>query len=231
MAHERMFHHTHADKLDDPERRAWLPPEEVVRRLELRPGLRVADIGAGSGYLTAPIAEAVGPTGRVAALDLQPEMLERLRHRLAPGAPVDRVQADASATTLPASSQDLALIANVWHELDGRTAALAEMARIVRGAGRLAILDWRTDVAQPPGPPLERRSGVNPSWLRGLQRSMVFRTMLFMLLGAAGGLAYQRVVGCRTGICPITSSPPTSRRSTARSWGSCSRAACADRTG
>jgi|CZKU01.1.fsa_nt_gi ubiquinone/menaquinone biosynthesis C-methylase UbiE len=157
MARERTFHHTHADKLDDPERHAWLPPDEVVRRLELRPGLRVADIGAGSGYLTAPIAEAVGPTGRVAALDLQPEMLERLRHRLAPGAPVDRVQADASATTLPTSSQDLALIANVWHELDDRTAALAEMTRIVRSDGRLAILDWRMDVAQPPGPPLEHR--------------------------------------------------------------------------
>ena len=160
MAHERMFHHAHADKLDDPERRTWLPPEEVVRRLNLGPGLRVADIGAGSGYLSVPIADAVGPAGRVAAVDLQPEMLDRLRNRLAPGAPVDRIQADAVATTLPGSSQDLVVIANVWHELDARTAALAEMARIVRKTGRLAILDWRTDVGQPPGPPLEHRISV-----------------------------------------------------------------------
>ena len=157
MTHERMFHHSHADKLDDPERRTWLPPEEVVGRLDLSAGLRVADVGAGSGYFTLPIAEAVGPTGRVAAIDVQPEMLERLRGRLAPGAPVELVRADATATTLPASSQDLVLLANVWHELDNRAAVLAEVARILRPAGRLAILDWRTDVEQPPGPPLEHR--------------------------------------------------------------------------
>jgi ubiquinone/menaquinone biosynthesis C-methylase UbiE len=166
MPHERMFHHAHADRLDDPERRTWLPPDDVVRALGLKPGDRVADIGAGSGYFAIPLAQAVGQKGRVAAVDLQPEMLDRLRAKLSEhrGLRVDCVQGDAVATTLEPAGEDLVFCANVWHELDDRPAALAEFARILRPDGRLAILDWRPDVESPPGPPLDQR--IDPSEVR-----------------------------------------------------------------
>jgi SAM-dependent methyltransferase len=51
----------------------------------------------------------------------------------------------------------LVFSANVWHELDDRDAALAEFGRLLRPGGKLAIVDWRTDVDQPPGPPLAHR--------------------------------------------------------------------------
>ena len=154
--HERMFRHEHAHKLDDPERQQWLPPADLMARLELAPGLRVADVGAGTGYFALPIARAVTPGGRVFAVDVQYEMLEHLRAKL-DTEPVSLVHGEATRTTLDDDSVDLVFLANVWHEVDDLPAALVEIARILRPAGRLAILDWRTDVEQPPGPPLEHR--------------------------------------------------------------------------
>ena len=61
--HERMFRHEHAEKLDDVERHRWLPPDDVIGRLAVQAGMRVADIGAGTGYFTLPIARAVGSLG------------------------------------------------------------------------------------------------------------------------------------------------------------------------
>lgn len=156
-AHERMFRHEHAHKLDDPERERWLPPADVVARVGARPGLSIADVGAGTGYFALPMARAVLPGGKLFAVDVQPEMLERLRARVDPGLPVVLVRGDAAKTTLEGGSVDLAFLGNVWHELDDHGAALEEMARVLRPGGRVAILDWRTDVESPPGPPLEHR--------------------------------------------------------------------------
>ncbi len=156
-AHDRVFKPSEAHKLEDPERRVWLPVEDVLRTLRLDANAAVADIGAGTGYFALPIAERVQ---RVFAVDMQPEMLELLRAKLSrPGAPrnVELVQGTATATTLPAAACDLALLANVWHEIEDQAAALGEAARILRPRGALAILDWRPDVDRPPGPPLEHR--------------------------------------------------------------------------
>lgn len=155
--HERMFHHEHAHKLDDPERQRWLPVDLVLQRLALRPGMRVADVGAGTGYFALPMARAVLPGGQVFAVDMQPEMLELLRARVEPELPIALVLGEATRTTLERASVDVVLLANVWHEIDDRPAALAEATRLLRPGGRIAILDWRTDVEQPPGPPLDHR--------------------------------------------------------------------------
>jgi ubiquinone/menaquinone biosynthesis C-methylase UbiE len=117
----------------------------------------VADIGAGTGYFSLPFAKLVGPRGKVHALDVEPEMLSLLRQRLPPQSPILLVEAEATRTTLPPSSQDLVFLANVWHELDQPRAALDEFARILRKDGYLAILDWRAEADSPPGPPKDHR--------------------------------------------------------------------------
>lgn len=155
-----MFHHGHAHKLEDPERRQWLPPQEVIAALELSPGHSVVDVGAGTGYFAVPIAAEVGAEGKVLAVDVQPEMLDHLRGKLsAPEAPtnVELVRGDAADTTLPDASADLVLLANVWHEVEDPQAVQREAKRLLAPDGRIAILDWRPDVERPPGPPLERR--------------------------------------------------------------------------
>jgi ubiquinone/menaquinone biosynthesis C-methylase UbiE len=155
--HERMFHHHQAERLDSAERRAWLPPEEVLEHLAIAPGMHVADIGAGTGFFALPIADRVTASGRVHAVDMQPEMLSLLEQKLPPGAPIDLVHGEADATGLPAATQDLIFFANVWHEIDDREAALAEAKRVLKLSGRIAIVDWRPDSASPPGPPSEHR--------------------------------------------------------------------------
>jgi cyclopropane fatty-acyl-phospholipid synthase-like methyltransferase len=79
---DRLFKPQDAHKLDDPERQIWLPVADVVRALAIRPGMRVADVGAGTGYFAIPIARAVGVEGKVYAVDLQPAMLVKLREKL-----------------------------------------------------------------------------------------------------------------------------------------------------
>jgi ubiquinone/menaquinone biosynthesis C-methylase UbiE len=155
--HSRMFSHENASRLDSPERLVWLPPDEVLNHLEIEPGMTVADIGAGTGYFALPIADRVAARGRVHAVDMQPEMLALLEQKMPPGTPIDLVRGTAEATGLPDATQDLVFCANVWHEIDDRNAALAEMARVLRSEGRVAIVDWRPDCESPPGPPTDHR--------------------------------------------------------------------------
>jgi ubiquinone/menaquinone biosynthesis C-methylase UbiE len=132
----------------------------VLARLGLRSGETVADIGAGTGYFAIPIAREIGSSGKVLAVDAQAEMLALLRRKLdGPEAPrnIEAVEGDAARTGLPNDCCDVVLLANLWHELPDGGAALREADRILRPGGRLAILDWRPDVEQPPGPALDHR--------------------------------------------------------------------------
>jgi ubiquinone/menaquinone biosynthesis C-methylase UbiE len=155
--HSRVFSHEHAGHLDSAERQAWIPANEVLGHLEIQPGMNVVDVGAGTGYFAIPIADRVAASGRVHAVDIQPEMLALLEQKLPAGAPIDLVAGDAGATGLPDGTQDLVFCANVWHEIDDRTQALAEAKRVLKGEGRIAIVDWRPECASPPGPPTEHR--------------------------------------------------------------------------
>ncbi len=157
---DRVFKHSHAHKLEDPDRLKWLPPTEVLSRLHLAKGTHVADVGAGTGYFAVPIAKAVGDSGKVLAIDLQQEMLDLLRQKLdKPDAPknISLHSGSASRLPLPASSVNVAFYANIWHELDDPDAAFREAARVTQSNGNIAILDWRSDKESPPGPPQEHR--------------------------------------------------------------------------
>ncbi len=156
---DRVFRASQAHKLEDPQRRIWLPLGQIVEALALRPSMVVADIGAGTGYFSIPMAESAEAPQRIYAVDLQPEMLALLRAKLTP-ALADRIvlrEGTAIATTLPDASCDLVLLANIWHELDNTADVLSECRRILRPDGRIAILDWRDDVNPEPGPPLHHR--------------------------------------------------------------------------
>jgi ubiquinone/menaquinone biosynthesis C-methylase UbiE len=132
----------------------------VLKALHLKRGMTVADIGAGTGYFALPIAREVGDSGKVLAVDFQTEMLEHLRRKTSlESSPrnIELVNGQATVTKLRDSSVDLVFLANVWHELDDHAAVLTEAKRILRRSGHIVILDWRPDVPQPPGPPLEHR--------------------------------------------------------------------------
>ncbi len=181
---QRTFQASNAQRLDDPRRLLWIPPDEVISRLGLKPGMVVADIGAGTGFLALPFARAVGPGGMVWAVDVQPAMLKILEEKLhREGAPdnIGLRVGQATDTGLPDGSCDLAFLGNIWHELDEPGTVLAELRRILRPDGRVAILDWRTDVPYPPGPPPEHR--VAPSSTEARLKGDNWRNVSFCHLG------------------------------------------------
>ena len=157
--HNRRFPAAEAHRLDLPARRIWLPPADVLGAMAVHSGQTIADVGAGTGYFSLPLADAVGPQGKVYAVDAQNEMLLLLRQKLdeATISNVELIHAEAVNTSLPRSSCDLLFAANVWHEFDDHAAVLRESARVLKVGGRIAILDWRTDAEPVAGPPLEHR--------------------------------------------------------------------------
>ncbi len=161
---ERTFHARDAHKLEDPERLKWLPPDEVITRIGIVPGMIIADIGAGTGTFALPFANAVGKGGRVIAVDIQREMLEILSRKIAaPGAPgnVVLLEGEALHTSIEGGRCDLVFMGNIWHELDDVAGVLGEAKRVLRPRGRLAILDWRKDLLPPPGPPSAHRVSID----------------------------------------------------------------------
>lgn len=159
---EKRFNAELAHKLDDPARGEWLPLVEILGAIGVQAGATVIDVGAGTGYFTLPLAEAVGGEGHVYALDAQEEMLAIVRGKLegrgAGGAgKVELVHAEADQTGLPDGSCDVMFAANVWHEFADRGAVLREAARILRGPAHLAILDWKPDAEPEHGPPVGHR--------------------------------------------------------------------------
>src|SRR5476649_2317367 len=109
--------------LERPERMSDERPDLVLAALELKPGMAVADIGAGSGYYSWRMAERVGAGGTVYAVDVQPEMIALLREQMAKRG-VNNVKAVLGTATdpgLPTESLDLALMVDVYHSSNIRT--------------------------------------------------------------------------------------------------------------
>jgi len=136
-----------ADWLERSEREQEESPDVAVRLLQIPQGASVADIGAGSGYITLLLSAAVGPTGRVFANDLQPQMIEILRHRLASQnvTNVTLVQGSVDDPNLPPASVDLALMVDVYHELSRPQAMLQKLRSALKPGGRLALVEYRKE--------------------------------------------------------------------------------------
>jgi ubiquinone/menaquinone biosynthesis C-methylase UbiE len=170
--HERIFRAEQAHRLEDPARLEWLPPHDIMQAIDVEPGQTIADVGAGTGYFTVPLARQIGLHGVVYAVDVQPEMLGWIRSKIERDEVfnIQLVHADAHATQLPDECCDLFFLANLWHELDDRQATLREAMRVLKAEGRIAILDWRPDVERDFGPPLDHRLPVE-SCVKELQQA------------------------------------------------------------
>jgi ubiquinone/menaquinone biosynthesis C-methylase UbiE len=144
--------------LEDPKRDAYQKPAEVVGALGLKPGETVADVGAGSGYFSLRLAQAVAPGGRVFAVDVSPEMIVHLNRRVR-DAGIANVQTVLSAPDdplLPDAAVDVFFICDTWHHIDEQGKYLGLMKRMLRPGGRVVMIDFqKRDL--PVGPPLEMK--------------------------------------------------------------------------
>jgi ubiquinone/menaquinone biosynthesis C-methylase UbiE len=136
-----------ADWLDRAERVQEENPDAALDALKLVPGSTVADVGAGSGYMTVKMARRVGPEGRVYANDIQPQMLTLLRQRLDREkiANVNLVLGTLTDPRLPADTIDLILMVDVYHEFSEPQAMLRRMRASLKTNGRLVLLEYRKE--------------------------------------------------------------------------------------
>jgi ubiquinone/menaquinone biosynthesis C-methylase UbiE len=139
--------HQGAAWLDRPERETEEAPSRAIRALRLEPGQVIADIGAGSGYYSLLLAKAVGPQGRVYATDIQPEMLAILERKLKAQSigNVQLVLGTETETRLPDASVDLAIMVDVYHELQQPQAFLQAVKRALKPGGRLVLIEFRKE--------------------------------------------------------------------------------------
>jgi FkbM family methyltransferase len=140
---------------DDPARDGWQKPQQVIEALQLAPDAAVADIGAGTGYFTVRLAQAL-PQGRVYAVDLEPDMVTHIeqRARQMKLANVTAVRGAADDARLPVKV-DRVLIVNTYHHIGSREAYFRRLAGSLKADGEVAIVDYTRE--SPIGPPVAAR--------------------------------------------------------------------------
>ncbi len=150
--------HESASWLERPQRVAEEAPDTLVNELGIGPGEVVADIGAGTGYLSRRLAQKVGPAGRVLAVDVQPEMLALLQNfdwRLG----LSNITAVLGTTTnpqLPPASVDLAVMVDVYHEFDFPYEMMQGICRALKPDGRVVFVEYRAENPAIPIKPLHK---------------------------------------------------------------------------
>jgi ubiquinone/menaquinone biosynthesis C-methylase UbiE len=133
--------------LDRSEREMEEAPDKALDAIDLRPGMIVADVGAGTGYFSLRMARRVGPSGKVYANDIQPEMLEKLRasaqrEKLAN---IETVLGSEADPKLPLSKIDMVLLVDVYHEFSQPQEMLQHIRAALKPDGRLILLEYRKE--------------------------------------------------------------------------------------
>ena len=152
--------HEGAAWLERDERAVEERPDLLLRALALKPGMTVADIGAGTGYYSWRMAERVGPSGRVLAVDVQPEMLSLLEREMKKhdARNVKGVLGTTTDPRLPAGAVDLVLMVDVYHEFDHPHEMLDAIARSLKPDGRVVFVEYRAEDASVPIKPHHKMS-------------------------------------------------------------------------
>ncbi len=122
-------------------RAMWQRPDDVIAHLTLAPGARVADIGAGEGYFVPYLAEAVGETGRVYAVDVEADIVEGLAEEFGERGNVTAVLGEYEDPLLPDGEIDVVLLVNTYHHIQDRIAYFERLQTDLAPGGRLAIVE------------------------------------------------------------------------------------------
>lgn len=136
-----------AEWLVRPERVAEENPDGALDAMGLRPGMTIADVGAGVGYMTLRMAKRVGPTGKIYGVDLQPGMLQKLSENAkAQGITnVETVLSEPADPKLPAGQMDLILMVDVYHEVSQPQQMVRKLREALKPDGRLVLLEYRAE--------------------------------------------------------------------------------------
>ncbi len=149
----------HVEINEDPHRSEWQKPEKVVDYLPIKKGDSVADIGAGTGYFTVPLAKKAGESGKIYAVDVEKRMLDLIKAR----AEKEKLQniveilAKPHDPLLPRSSIDLIFICNTYFNFENKGQYLATLKNVLKKDGRVAIIEHQLN-SKHDKPPLHKRT-------------------------------------------------------------------------
>jgi ubiquinone/menaquinone biosynthesis C-methylase UbiE len=125
------------------DRDRWQKPHELIRHLKIQPGSRVADVGCHEGYMTMKLARAVGAAGKVYAVDIESNKLEKLKaHAASRGlSAIQTVLGTDDDPRLPANELDAVIIVDSYHEMDQHDRILAAIYASLKPGGRLVLCE------------------------------------------------------------------------------------------
>ncbi|MEK7616405.1 MAG: methyltransferase domain-containing protein [Patescibacteria group bacterium] len=167
----------------------FVNPQELMTRIGIQEGMQVADFGSGSGEIAIMIANLVGETGRVTALDVLPSALESVsaKAKRLDLKNVTSVRANLEvlgSSTLGDNSQDVVFLANILWQTSKKKEVLEEASRIVKSGGKISSVEWNKN-ENPAGPPTAMRIGAEE--LRALMERV---GLAFVETFPAGGFHY-----------------------------------------
>lgn len=125
----------------------FVKPEKMVQQLGIQPGMNVADFGAGSGHYTLSAARLVGNAGRVYAIDIQRELVAKVKSK-AQQEKLENVEVvwgdleKEEGSKIKSNSIDLIIASNILFQVKDTSALIDEMARVLKTGGRVAVIDW-----------------------------------------------------------------------------------------
>jgi ubiquinone/menaquinone biosynthesis C-methylase UbiE len=130
--------------LENPERVASLQVDRVVEALAIQPGMRIADLGAGTGLFSLPLAKAAGPGGKVYAIDVDSGLLGIVseKAKAAKMANIETVVAGATDANVP-EPVDLIFICDTMHHLPDQANYVKQLGTLLRPGGRVAVIDFK----------------------------------------------------------------------------------------
>jgi ubiquinone/menaquinone biosynthesis C-methylase UbiE len=138
-----------AATLDDPHRDGRQKPQELIAAMNIKPGMTVADIGTGTGYMLPFLGKAVGENGKVFGEDIQADFLERAKAKHVPNA--ELILGTTTDPKLPANSVDVALVLDVYHHFDYPDKMLKAIRGALKPGAHLVIVDFYKSASPSPG--------------------------------------------------------------------------------
>ncbi len=156
--HARLFPPQDLGLLEGPDRDAYQRPDQIMDALLIGDGSTVADLGAGGGWFTVRLARRVGPNGRVYAEDIQPQMIEAIARRVQREGlrNVRTVLGTPTDPKIPDGSLDAVLIVDAYHEMEQPVPLLRNIAKSLKPAGTIGIVNYKKDGGGP-GPAIDER--------------------------------------------------------------------------
>lgn len=142
--------------LDDPKRFLFQNPDSILSEIGVKSGQIVADIGCGTGFFSLPLANRVGKSGKVYALDTSRTMIKELRKRSKHLQQMEAVHSRESTFPIEDDTVDLVLLVNMIHEVEDWRRFLKEVHRVLNRSGKICVIDWKKKKMEM-GPPLKVR--------------------------------------------------------------------------